>query len=616
MKNISRLTIIMMMGIATPMMGGYIPTETTFKASRKEYNVELRNKSSRPIYVMLAQELSAGALLPISQNTALEAPSSKRESDTPVIRAQLPLIQDPFYLVIANQDITLLQEVGDVFTEACKIFKITLNKNSKTVYITYEAKGSDNVIRPQKGTFGKTQSGLSLSANVKPTEITEIKNKADKKKILQAIKKAMIVFSTTPEMKLQQEETRRRQEEHDRREQRAAEDARKKAEAHKAAEEKRNADEARRQKAAEEKKLKDEEAKQKRIAEAEKQKAAKEKAEIVLKEQEAARAQEEQRRAQEEAKKQQETHIQEEERKNEVIARTKAEEQQAKVRKENQFARFNVSESALAMDLDQIHYYRSILHIQSGSSLSVHDIEKAYASTIRERAVIDNIIYAGIAAGKTVTNVVNALPTAMTDYIPDIVKLALTGATFAPIEMLKKLDLEKMAEYKKARKVLITYTKTEDELKRENKTLDGWENDYDKRELLLKNFTNVPEPTSWIDQAKSLFSHFTGLFTKSGIDEKSAETSIKNIINEAFEKQGTPSDQIFKAACAALGITQKEALEPTVPGTESKMKIAYRTRKEAIVQEEKSGKISKDDAKIKTIEIGQALALIIRKRNA
>lgn len=123
--------------------------ENSFKAtSGRDYNFEIRNKSKENI--ILEIQSVVGDMKTLVSNISLSAMKGSKEQDASVFRAKISPIQDPF-------DIVIKKASGDVLAA----YLITARKG-KTAFLTFE----NNALRPQKGSFGKTQSGLSTGDNI------------------------------------------------------------------------------------------------------------------------------------------------------------------------------------------------------------------------------------------------------------------------------------------------------------------------------------------------------------------------------------------------------------------------------------------------------------------
>lgn len=132
-----------------------ITLEDDFKTSKSGWDFELRNKDKKdPIYVTLEQNG-----IKYLNDYKIPAASSGKEKDIKVIRlVGLDRAE--------NSTITISYKPKQ---QPAADFKYILQGSSKdkTFYLSFE-KGK---LRPQSGTFGKTQSGLSLANNITSSSI-------------------------------------------------------------------------------------------------------------------------------------------------------------------------------------------------------------------------------------------------------------------------------------------------------------------------------------------------------------------------------------------------------------------------------------------------------------
>lgn len=148
-----------------------VTTGTKFQATKAPWTFELKNKDKKPLYILLFYTGDRNSIIPVGEN-ALQASQGSQESQHGYLRAMGIDPKKDISLALFTNDITSLLDVltlDQIVKTANYFYTLPANPNRNAIFLTFE-KGT---LRPQSGTtFGnKTQSGLSLTGNIKKEEI-------------------------------------------------------------------------------------------------------------------------------------------------------------------------------------------------------------------------------------------------------------------------------------------------------------------------------------------------------------------------------------------------------------------------------------------------------------
>lgn len=194
----------------------YTVLERWSKASPdKNWIVEFKNKTNKPVYVQLykiSPDFVKGArkiipAIPVSDaynpygslkndfsapwrqrpnpNTRIGAAKGPKEADAGYLRIApidkygielQPGSTDWFLFIWDEQRAKLNSSAINTSTGASLVLWLKPNYERKIITFTLEPEGSNNIIRPQSGKFfsHKSQSGLSLSGNIKESDIVAL----------------------------------------------------------------------------------------------------------------------------------------------------------------------------------------------------------------------------------------------------------------------------------------------------------------------------------------------------------------------------------------------------------------------------------------------------------
>jgi hypothetical protein len=154
--------LLLLFFISTPLLDAYMLEETPkasinrFDPQNSKWTVELWNKTRKPIFAVLSYDPTyTKAILSFSLK-----PQKKIRSDY--------FTGIPFYMHIWHD--------AEVMPNTSPTIQKKINAVGKTAYLSYEKKGRQYILRPQKGDGVKTQSGLFIIHNVIEQDSTNVES--------------------------------------------------------------------------------------------------------------------------------------------------------------------------------------------------------------------------------------------------------------------------------------------------------------------------------------------------------------------------------------------------------------------------------------------------------
>lgn len=161
---------LLVSGIVLTLINTYFVTQGAGREWKNPYNIgfEIRNHDPRPITITLKYD----DVTPINLGTA--DPLFMLDAYNSVIwQTTINGKTGPNYPTLATPiDIKISTVLTVTYTDkkGQKAFKRFQFPADKTIFVAWE----NNTLRPQKGSFGNTQSGLSLKNNVRQSDIRNL----------------------------------------------------------------------------------------------------------------------------------------------------------------------------------------------------------------------------------------------------------------------------------------------------------------------------------------------------------------------------------------------------------------------------------------------------------